>query len=194
MRIKDGKARGGSSSKAVPAGKAIVRRELKSVLTTGTIVDGSMLTDDLASHCVSIKEHFETPTSPPSFGVCVLDASTAEFSLSSFNDDGARTQIETLVRQLKPKEIIHQKGNLSVATLRLLRSCLSIDCQWTALKEGTEFLRSEETKVELRKLFKGAKGDEGEMEVDDEEEVVPEKIRSMYDKPVAMSALGGMIW
>lgn len=50
MRLKDGKAAG----QKTPA-KSIVRRELKSVLTAGTLVDGSMLTDDLASHCVSIK-------------------------------------------------------------------------------------------------------------------------------------------
>lgn len=53
MRVKDGKASGKVPAKA-PA-KSIVRRELKSVLTAGTLVDGSMLTDDLASHCVSIK-------------------------------------------------------------------------------------------------------------------------------------------
>lgn len=53
MRVKDGKASG--KGKAVPKGKEIVRRELKSVLTGGTLVDGSMLTDDLASHCVAIK-------------------------------------------------------------------------------------------------------------------------------------------
>lgn len=136
----------------------------------------------------------------PTFGVCVLDASTAEFSLSSFEDDTCRTQLETLIRQLKPKEIIHEKGNLSVSTLRMLRSALSVDCQWTALKAGTEFLRPEDTREELKKLFKPKAFDEdGEpMEVedddDDEDARVPENIRIMYDKPIAMSALGGMIW
>jgi DNA mismatch repair ATPase MutS len=33
----------------------LARRELKSVLTGGTIVDGSMLTDDMSNHCVAIK-------------------------------------------------------------------------------------------------------------------------------------------
>lgn len=50
MRVKDGKAKGKQ-----PAGKTIVRRELRSVLTSGTLVDGSMLTDDLSNHCVAIK-------------------------------------------------------------------------------------------------------------------------------------------
>lgn len=53
LRVKDGK-KGGPKAKG-PAGKTIVRRELKSVLTSGTIVDGTLLTDDLASHCVAIK-------------------------------------------------------------------------------------------------------------------------------------------
>ena len=122
----------------------------------------------------------------------MLDASTAEFSLSSFSDDTCRTQIETLIRQLKPKEIVHEKGNLSVSTLRMLRNTLSIDCQWTALKPGTQFLRAEDTVDELKKLFKSK---DGEIEVDgDEEAGIPDAIKKMYDKPVAMAALGGMIW
>lgn len=54
LRVKDGKAKGGKPVTA-SNGKAIVRRELRSVLTGGTIVDGSLLTDDLANHCVAIK-------------------------------------------------------------------------------------------------------------------------------------------
>ncbi|KAI5476724.1 hypothetical protein MNV49_007314 [Pseudohyphozyma bogoriensis] len=199
MRVKDGKASGKKQEKA-SNGKAIVRRELKSVLTSGTIVDGSMLTDDLSNHCVAIKEYTPTSSSPPTFGICVLDASTAEFSLSYFEDDASRTQIETLIRQLKPKELIHEKANLSVSTLRLLRNCLSIDTQWTALKPGTEFLGGEETKNEVRKLFAKKKGEEEDEDEEmaeseeSEEENIPESIRKMYGNEIAMSALGGMIW
>jgi DNA mismatch repair protein MSH6 len=53
LRLKDGKANGKAGKDS--GGKAIVRRELKSVYTSGTLVDGSMLTDDLSNHCVSIK-------------------------------------------------------------------------------------------------------------------------------------------
>ncbi|GAA5880636.1 hypothetical protein JCM3774_000560 [Rhodotorula dairenensis] len=205
IRNKDDKKAGKGKGSAKQAnGKEIVRRELKSVLTGGTIVDGSMLTDDMSNHCVAIKEDTPTPTSPPSFGVCVLDASTAEFSLSFFVDDASRTELETLVRQLKPKELIHQKGNLSVSTLRLLRNCVGIDCQWTALKEGKEFLRAEDAKDEVIKLFKEnrAADEEAEMDVDGAEggenggddAVLPDNIRLMLDKPVAMSALGAMVW
>lgn len=73
----------------------------------------------------------------------------------------------------------------------MLRNTLSIDCQWTALKPGTQFLRAEDTVDELKKLFKPQDG----MEVDgDDGAAIPEAIRKMYDKPVAMAALGGMIW
>ncbi|KAK4055994.1 DNA mismatch repair protein msh6 [Microbotryomycetes sp. JL221] len=187
IRQKDGKAKGEAKK-----GKDIVRRELKSVLTTGTIVDGALLTDDLANHCVSIKEFTPDAASAPTFGVCVLDAATAQFQLSSFTDDACRTQVETLIRQLKPKELIHEKGNLSVSTLRLLRNSLGIDCQWTMLKPGTEFLREDDTKAELRKMFGATQADDDD--VMDQDANVPEQIREMYDEPVVMSALGGMIW
>ncbi|SCV67515.1 BQ2448_5126 [Microbotryum intermedium] len=202
IRVKDGKANGKPTAKKTGNQKEIVRRELKSVLTSGTLVDGSLLTDDLSSHCVAIKEDTPTASSIPTFGVCVLDASTAQFDLSFFADDTGRTQLETLIRQLKPKEVIHEKGNLTVSTLRLLRSCLSIDTQWTALKAGTEFKRADDTRKSLVKLFKQAKDansadDDIDVEAtaeEDEAALVPESIRSMYDKPLAMSALGGMIW
>ncbi|GAA6018493.1 hypothetical protein JCM11491_006423 [Sporobolomyces phaffii] len=198
IRNKDAKAAAGKGkAKAKGGGKEIVRRELKSVLTSGTIVDGTMLTDDMSNHCVAIKEELSGSSTLPSFGVCVLDASTAEFSLSHFADDVSRTQLETLIRQLKPKEIIHQKGNLSVPSLRLLRNCLGIDCQWTALKEGKEFLRSEDAREEVIKLFKTANTDQQASENEEEasdDALVPQDIREMYDKPLAMSALGGMIW
>ncbi|KDE02450.1 hypothetical protein MVLG_07000 [Microbotryum lychnidis-dioicae p1A1 Lamole] len=202
IRVKDGKANGKPAAKKTGSQKEIVRRELKSVLTSGTLVDGSLLTDDLSSHCVAIKEDTPTASSIPTFGVCVLDASTAQFDLSFFADDTGRTQLETLIRQLKPKEVIHEKGNLTVSTLRLLRSCLSIDTQWTALKAGTEFKRADDTRKSLVKLFKQAKeanssNDDIDVETTAAEEevaLVPESIRSMYDKPLAMSALGGMIW
>lgn len=199
MRVKDGKKAGKPAPKP-PGGREIVRRELKSVLTSGTIVDGTMLEDDLANHCVSIKEFTPTSGNNPTFGVCVVDAATAEFQLSTFEDDISRTQLETLIRQHKPKELIHEKGNLTVATLRVLRSSVSLECQWTALKPGTEFLRPEDTKRELVKLFTPAKkadDENGDLDMHGDEATgpsIPEAITKMYDQDQAMSALGGMIW
>jgi DNA mismatch repair protein MSH6 len=33
----------------------VIRRELTSVLTAGTLVDGGLLTDDMGTYCMSIK-------------------------------------------------------------------------------------------------------------------------------------------
>lgn len=44
-----------------------------------------------------------------SFGICVLDASTGEFNLTVFDDDICRTRLETMFRQIRPKELVHAK-------------------------------------------------------------------------------------
>jgi hypothetical protein len=69
IRNKDDKAAGGKgkgqakSAGTQKNGKEIVRRELKSVLTGGTIVEGEMLTDDMSNHCVAIKVRLSIPLS-----------------------------------------------------------------------------------------------------------------------------------
>ncbi len=90
----------------------IVRRELNKVYTNGTLVDPGLLHDDLAGHCVSIKEdvNSEGTEERPKFGVCVLDCATSEFNMSAFEDDVCRTRLETLLRQLRPKEMIFTKA------------------------------------------------------------------------------------
>jgi len=82
-------------------------------------VDAELLTDDHAGHCVCI---FENATSSEEqgkvkrvsevehkFGICVLDTSTSQFNLSAFEDDVCRTRLETLMRQIRPKEILFKK-------------------------------------------------------------------------------------
>lgn len=90
--------------------------ELNKVYTNGTLVDDALLIDEQAGHCISIREGktkdgdddggAETTNM---FGICVLDSATSEFSLSSFEDDICRTKLETLLRQLRPKEVIYMK-------------------------------------------------------------------------------------
>lgn len=110
----------------------IIRRELSSVLTAGTLIDGGLLTNDLSSFCMAIKE---TQENPPNFGICFVDASTAEFNFASFTDDADRTRLETLLVQINPKEVILEKGNVSKTTLRLIRNCLS-EAQITYIVSG----------------------------------------------------------
>ncbi|KAJ7702418.1 DNA mismatch repair protein msh6 [Mycena rosella] len=192
MRVKADKSKGKVST---DKGKEkIVRRELNKVYTNGTLLDPEMLTDDQAGHFISICEDFpeEGTDSISTFGVSVLDCSTSQFNLSTFEDDVCRTKLETLMRQLRPKELLFTKGKLSVSTTRLLKSILPAACLWTGLRE-VEGLGYDQTMTELRKLYPAT--DEDDM--DDDAVLpssVPEPIREMIGSRSAIESLGSMIW
>lgn len=182
-------------------------RELNKVYTNGTLVDDELLVDDQAGHCLSIRED-EEAGEYGSFGICVLDSATSEFNLSAFDDDVCRTKLETLLRQLRPKEIVFTKvqyaipchlstptltstqGSLSVATTRLLRVILPGACLWTSLRdvEGFDY---DKTLTELKSLY----GTIGEDFMDDDDySLVPTAIREMLRCKTAIEALGSMMW
>lgn len=72
------------------------------------------------------------------------------------------------------------QGNLSVPTTRLLRTILPSSTLWQSFKPEKEFLSVEDTIRSLEEIF----GEDG----------LPEAITSMLDKPLAMEALGGMVF
>ncbi|KAH9074138.1 DNA mismatch repair protein Msh6 [Lactarius deliciosus] len=187
MRLAANKSRGkvGSDKQR----EKIVRRELNKVYTNGTLVDDELLTDDQAGHCLSIRED-EAGGEYGSFGICVLDSATSEFNLSAFDDDVCRTKLETLVRQLRPKEIIFTKGNLSVATTRLLKVILPGACLWTSLRD-VEGFGYDRTLDELKDLY-GTSSEE--TMGDDDYGAIPTAIRDMLGYKNAIEALGSMMW
>ncbi|KAJ6500392.1 muts domain V-domain-containing protein [Mycena sanguinolenta] len=191
MRVKADKSKG---KVAVDKNKEkIVRRELNKVYTNGTLLDPEMFTDDQAGHFISISETFEEGSDSKSiFGVSVLDCSTSQFNLSTFEDDVCRTKLETLMRQLRPKELLFAKGKLSVSTTRLLKSALPAACLWTGLRD-VEGFGYDQTLVELRKLYP-ATDDDGMDDDDVLPSSVPEPIREMMGSRSAIEALGSMIW
>ncbi|TXT07396.1 hypothetical protein VHUM_03116 [Vanrija humicola] len=164
-------------------GREIVRRELAQVFTNGTIVDGTYLNSDEANHCVAIKEWTEGPNATSSFGICIMDASTGEFNLSAFEDDVCRTRLETMFRQIRPKELVHCQGNLSVSTTRLLRNILPASTAWQSFKEA-QTGTADDTLSSLDTIFNPDGGDAE----------LPEAITTMTDKPLAMEALGIMVY
>ncbi|KAF4618937.1 hypothetical protein D9613_010131 [Agrocybe pediades] len=182
----------------------IVRRELNKVYTTGTLVDQEFLTDDQAGHCISIceattcREDGTELDSERRFGVCVLDCSTSQFNLSHFDDDVCRTQMETLMRQVCPKEILYKKGTLSKHTISLLKNVLPSGCLWTALRP-VEGFNYEETLTELKTIYPAELNEDVEMEDEDSSDnllprSVPSPIREMAHDRLAIEALGSMIW
>ncbi|KAJ3722105.1 muts domain V-domain-containing protein [Lentinula guzmanii] len=183
---KSGKPKGGEKEK-------IVRRELNKVYTNGTLVDGEMIIDDEAGHCISIREIESDDGSHNTFGICVLDCSTSQFDLAIFEDDICRTKLETMIRQIRPKEMLFTKGNLSVSTTRLLKSILPAACLWTGLRE-VEGLGYKDTLEDLKVRFpvtdELGDTDDGELLP----ESVPKPIRDMVDSEPAIEALGLLIW
>ncbi|KAI0295767.1 muts domain V-domain-containing protein [Russula brevipes] len=184
MRVAANKSRGKGGDD-----KQKEKSELNKVYTNGTLVDDELLTDDQAGHCLSIRED-DGGSEFGSFGICVLDSATSEFNLSAFDDDICRTKLETLLRQLRPKEIVFTKGNLSVATTRLLKVILPGTCLWTSLRD-VEGFGYDETLSELKTLY--AANSQDAMD-DDDYNGLPTAIRDMIESKNVIEALGSMMW
>lgn len=58
------------------------------------------------------------PAAVCEYGVCMVDATTATFSLGQFADDPARSRLRTLLAQQLPVEIVMQKVRLSLRSHR----------------------------------------------------------------------------
>ncbi|KAJ1965373.1 DNA mismatch repair protein msh6 [Dipsacomyces acuminosporus] len=103
---------------------SLVTRELTGILTAGTLVDPSMLTQDLATYCMAVVEathvsdggdskedQASAATVTTSFGIAFVDTATAQFHLCTIdNDDGDRSALETLLVQINPREVIYVRG------------------------------------------------------------------------------------
>ncbi|KAH8840683.1 hypothetical protein MCOR27_005615 [Pyricularia oryzae] len=164
----------------------IIRRELACILTGGTLVEGSMLQDDMATFCVAIKESIIN--NHPAFGIAFVDAATGQFFISQFEDDVDLTKFETFVAQTSPRELLLEKSNISTKALRILKNNTSPTTIWNYLKPDSEFLDPETTRRELScgDYFKVADGG-------DETEVWPEALDKSRDKDLLMSAMGALV-
>ncbi|KXS11873.1 DNA mismatch repair protein Msh6 [Gonapodya prolifera JEL478] len=133
-----------------PKSKAdsIIKRELTQVLTSGTLTDPTLLTSDMATYCMSIKEFVQDDENCPTFGVVFVDCATAQFNLAHFSDDVTRSTLETLLTQVQPKEIIFEKGCVSSRTSRLVKnSCPGAG--WIGLTSEAEFWDSDRALLEI---------------------------------------------
>ena len=98
----------------------IIRRELSSILTCGTLVDGAHLKTDNSNFCLALK--FESADAGSySIGAAFLDASSAKFSYANFMDDETFTILNTLLSQICPREILIEKRPNSMNVQKILR-------------------------------------------------------------------------
>jgi DNA mismatch repair protein MSH6 len=183
MREAEGK-KGGKGGNASSKTEKIIRRELACVLTGGTLVEGSMLQDDMATFCVAIKE--DVVDDLPAFGVAFVDTATGQFFLSEFVDDLDLTKFETLVAQIRPQELLLEKSCISTKAMRILKNNTNPTTIWNLLKPGKEFWSADVTRRELdcSGYFVSEEGSE---------EVWPEKLGEAREKDNLMSAFGALV-
>jgi len=127
----------------------IIRRELTCVLTQGTLVDESMLHNELATYCIAVKELCAHEDADPEFGVAYVDASTGEMGICQFKDDRDRTKLETLLAQLKPQEVLLERNRLTKLSSRMLKNMLPSGALWNWLHPDKEFWDEDRTESEL---------------------------------------------
>jgi DNA mismatch repair protein MSH6 len=87
----------------------IIRRELTSILTCGTLVDGNHLKSNNANYCISFKLSESSCQNEVIVGSAFVDASSAKFYLVDFVDDNSFVMLNTLLAQISPKEVIVEK-------------------------------------------------------------------------------------
>jgi len=164
----------------------VIRRELAAVLTGGTLVDGGMLQDDMATFCAAIKEG--EVDGVPAFGVAFVDTATGQFQLTDFVDDADMTKFETFVAQIRPGEILLEKGCVSSKALRIIKNNTAPTTIWNYLKPEKEFLSPDKTALRIN----------GENYYEPTEERGgngwPEVLREARNKDTVFSAMGALIW
>lgn len=176
MRERDEQSNGVAAKKSKE--DKVIKRELACVLTAGTLVDGSMLQDDMSTYCVAIKE--SEVDDLPAFGVAFVDTATGQFHVSEFVDDADLTKFETFVAQTRPQEILLEKSEVSTKTLRILKNNTGPTTIWNYLKPGKEFWEAHITakEIEACEYFPDA---------------WPEVLQEAKEKELLMSALGALI-
>lgn len=164
----------------------IIKRELTSVLTGGTLTDLNMITDDMSIYCLSIRQEANK------FGLAFVDTSTSELQIVELEEDNMDecSKLNTIITQIKPKEIICEKGNLSAVPMKILKhSSPSGTIIWNYLNPGSEAWDYETTLEELVKSnYYEAK------DLDDYTNYPPVLLRYKNEHEVAFTAFGSLLY
>lgn len=188
----------GNWKKAVAKSRTdgLVDRQVKQVLTAGTIVDEGLMNDHRANYILSIKEDIipdpESRTEEVTYGICFVDCTTSEFNLGQFVDDSERNQLETLLLRVKPSEILYEKGQCSRQTLQLIKR--SVVCPLMSAREP--FLGADATVeyVQQHNVFVG-QNDADEHPAADDLSAWPPVLLEHHEAgaSLALSALSGLL-
>lgn len=117
----------------------VIHRELSGILTGGTLTDLNMISDDMSIYCLSIKEESQNDGTKV-FGIAFVDTATSELNLIEFEDDNECNKLDTLITQIKPKEIICEKNNLCSTAIKIIKFNSYNDNQiWNQMDPISEF-------------------------------------------------------
>lgn len=176
--------RGGSSKE-----EKIIRRELTGVLTGGTLTDLDMISDDMATYCMAIKES-TSEKGEKVFGACFVDTATSELNFIELVDDDECTKLDTLITQIKPKEILCEKNNLCSTAVKIIKFNAHNSHQiWNHLNPFSEFWDYD---TALENLVKGKYYKAENL---DDYSHFPEVLVDTKDNhPVAFNAFGGLLY
>lgn len=161
----------------------IIKRELTGVLTGGTLTDLNMLSDDMSTYCLSIKQVDNW------FGVVFVDTATSELNFYQFEDDSGCTKLETLVTHVRPKEVICEKNNLSSIATKILKYTAHTANQiWNSMNPKTEFWDYDTTVEKLisSKYYEA-------VDLDDFSNFPPALLDMKEKHQHAFSAFGGLL-
>lgn len=176
--------RGGGSKE-----EKIIRRELTGVLTGGTLTDLDMIGDEMATYCLAIKES-TTENGEKIFGACFVDTATSEMNFIELVDDDECSKLDTLITQIKPKEILCEKNNLCSTAVKIMKFNAHSSHQiWNNLNPLSEFWDYD---TALENLVKGRYYEAEDL---DDYSRYPEILLDYKNNhPVAFNAFGGLLF
>ena len=92
--------------------KLLPSRKLTDYQTRGTLIDSPLLGNQ-SNYLLSLYENKSTNQ----FGLCFIDCSTNQIYIGEFQDDHHYSHLKTLLLQIKPREIICLRNNLSKSSI-----------------------------------------------------------------------------
>ncbi|KAI4341663.1 hypothetical protein MLD38_026357 [Melastoma candidum] len=134
----------------------VVKREICSLITKGTLTDGEMLlAHPEASYLMAVTAKYsgsESSKTEPCFGVCIVDAATSKITLGQFNDGSECRVFCRLLSELRPVEIVKPAKLLSAEAEKAILSHTRNPLV-NELKPIVEFWDAGKTIQELKILY-----------------------------------------
>lgn len=175
--------------------KGIVKRELECVLTSGTLTDGDMIHNDLSTYCLAIREEpgnyydlrsGSEVSNKKIFGIAFIDTATGEIQMIEIEDDNECSNLDTIMSQIKPKEVILERNNLSNLANKIVKFNASNNAIYNFFKPEKEFYTFEKTYDVLTS---------GELGYFEKENEWPPILQKYYkeERKIGFSAFGALL-